>query len=207
MLLPLDLQPRDASADCRPEIHLHLVLQVGAGLRPTRLTPTIEHAAENVLEAPAKPRPLLPVRLSAAPLKAGEIESPEIDRNLMPASPLPLRASKTSAPISTPRSSLRRRGINVVRVETKLIEHLPLLLIAQHIIGFRNLLELLFRLLVPRIYIRMVLPREFTKRLPDLVRSRRLLHAKRAVIIFRLRCHAVFLLRRHCFQRAGFFVA
>src|ERR1700722_5553145 len=54
-LLPLNLEPCHPNPTRHPEIHPHLVLKIGPRLRPMcRLLPTIEHPAEDILEASAK---------------------------------------------------------------------------------------------------------------------------------------------------------
>src|SRR6185312_10779423 len=192
LFLALNLQPRHAAANRRPEIHLYLVLEIGAWLRPSRLAAaSAKHAAENVFEAAAKTRAFLLRRASsAAALKAGKIKASKIKWDFLPATTCALSSRKTTAGVPSTCSRLGRRGIDVVRVEAELVVDLPLLVVAQNIVGFRNLFELLFRLLVPGIHIRMMLAREFAKRLSNLVRGRRLLHTQRAVIIFFFgRCH------------------
>ncbi len=176
-LLPLDLQPRHATPHRRPEIHAHLILKIGPRLRPTSgLPPAMEHPAKNILEASSK----TPTRLLLLPttLKIRKIEPAKVERNLLPCTPARLRriATMPTPAISTPRRSLRRRRIDAVRVEPKLVVDLPLLVVAQNIVGLRDLLELLLRLLVPRIHVRVILARSLAKRLANLIRGRRLLY-------------------------------
>ena len=104
------------------------------------------------------------VRASAA-LKSGEIESAEVHRN---AAALALLA----------RIGLCLRRVDLVGVEAKLVVDLALLLVAQHIVGFGDLLELLFGLLVVGIDVGMIFARSFAKGLPNLLRRRRLLDAQ-----------------------------
>src|SRR3981189_1867831 len=108
------------------------------------------------------------------------------------ARPAPSSSRADHPPPHTPRSrSLRRRRIDVVRVEAKLVINLPLLLVAQNIVGFRDLLELLLRLLVPRIHVRVILARSLAKLLANLVRGRRLLYTQCAVVILCLCRHSL----------------
>src|SRR6266851_6424119 len=191
-LLPLNLQPRHATPHRRPEVHVHLVLQIGPRLRPTRPMPAGEHPAEDIPEASAKSstRLLLP---SPAARKIREIKSAKVERNLLRTASRAILPSATprkpATRITSPSGSLRRSRIDVVRVEAKLVVDLPLLVVAQNIVRLGDLLELLLRLLVPGVHIRVVLARSLPERLTNLIRSRRLLHAKYAVIIFRLRRH------------------
>src|SRR5579863_2949457 len=106
----------------------------------------------------------------SASLESGEVESVEVHRN--------------AAPALLARISFCLRGVNLVGVETKLVVDLALLLVAQHIVGLRDLLELLLRLLVVGIDVGMVFARSLAKGFPDLLRCRRLLDAQRRVIVF-----------------------
>ena len=106
-LLPLDLQPRHAAAHRRPEVHAHLVLQVGPRPRPARrLAPAAEDPAEDVLEASAKPAARLLLR-SAAPMPAAalevrEIEPSKVERHLLPAASARPRAPPGNPPPNPP---------------------------------------------------------------------------------------------------------
>ena len=78
-----------------------------------------------------------------------------------------------------PRIGLGLRRIDLVRVEPNLVVDLALLLVAQDVVGLGDFLELLLRLLISGIHVRMILPRRLPERLANLLRRRRLLHAKR----------------------------
>jgi hypothetical protein len=98
LFLPLDLKPRHAAANRRPEIHLHLVLEIGPRLRPTRLSTTIEHAREHIAKTPAKAFLLLLARRAstATGLKARKIKATKVEWN---SAATPLRTT-TEAPAS-----------------------------------------------------------------------------------------------------------
>ncbi len=98
-----------------------------------------------------------------AALKSREVESVEIHRNAA----LALLA----------RIGLCLRRVDLVGVETELVVNLALLLVAQHIVGFRDLLELLLGLLVVGIDVGMIFARGFAEGFANLLRRRRLLDA------------------------------
>src|SRR5581483_1748820 len=77
---------------------------------------------------------------------------------------------------------------NVIGIEAVLVIDLPLLGIAQNIIGFLHVFEALFSGLIARVQIRMILPCKFPIRFPDLVRGGPARHIKSFIII---------VLRRH----------
>ena len=147
------------------------------------------------LKLPPKPPPPAPARRRARGRRRWESRR---SRSLQSRTAPPARRagsvaagpSAKAAAVSAARRRLRRRGIDVVRVEAELVIDLALLLVAQHVVRFRYLLELLFRLLVVRIHVRVVLAREFAEGLADLVRIRPLLHPQRAVVILGL-CVAI----------------
>ena len=85
--------------------------------------------------------------------------------------------------IAAARRCFRRCRINLVGVKTELVENFALLLVRQNIVGLGNLLELLFGLLVARIYVRVILARELAKRLADIVRRGGFFDTERAVIV------------------------
>ena len=199
LLLPLDFKLRHTAADRCPEIHLHLVLEICPRLWPARLSPATaaaaEHAAKNVLEASAETPTLLRRRVApgiSPTRKARKVKAFEIERrSTLPRPGARASAAKTRAtrrPAAT-RIGLGRGRVDVVRVEPNLVIDLALLVLAQDVVRFGDFLELLLRLLVPGIYVRVIFTRKFAKRLANLIAGRRLLHAKRAVIVFRLLCH------------------
>jgi hypothetical protein len=81
------------------------------------------------------------------------------------------------------RVGLRRRWIDVVGVEAELVVNLPLLGIAEDVVGLGKSLELLFGTFIAGIDVRMVLARKFAERFADVVGGRGLLYAENAVII------------------------
>src|ERR1019366_983273 len=124
------------------------------------------------------------------PSSFGEIEAAEVEWSLLlAASATGISAEAARSRRSPARVSFRRRRIDVVRIEPKLVVNLPLLRVAQHVVRLGDLFKLLLGLLVSRVHIRMVFAREFAERLADLFRRRILLYSKRAVIIFRLCRH------------------
>src|SRR5579871_151291 len=74
--------------------------------------------------------------------------------------------------------------IDLVRVEAKLVINLALLLVAQHVVGFGDLLELLLSLFVVGIDVRMIFARGFAEGFANLFGRRGFFHAERRVIIF-----------------------
>ena len=81
-----------------------------------------------------------------------------------------LRLKSASAWMSTAAGiSFRRGGIDVVRVETKLIVNFAFLGVAENVVRFRDRLEFFFGRLVPGIYVRMVLARKLAERLANLI--------------------------------------
>src|ERR1700722_10880334 len=194
-LLPLNLQPRHPAPHRGPEVNAHLILKIGPRLSPARrVPPSAEHTAKNVLEAAAKAATRLLLRTPPA-LKIRKIEPAKIKWDLLAAmarSPAAITPpSATATRIPAPRRRLRSRRIDVVRIETKLIVDLSLLVVAQNIVRLGDLLELFLGLFVIRIHVRVVLPRSLAKRLANLIRRRRLLHTQRAVIVFRLCRHSL----------------
>src|SRR5580704_19107931 len=103
-------------------------------------------------------------------LESGEVESVEIHRS--------------ATLVLAPGIGLSLRRIDLVGVETELIVNLALLLVAQYIVGFGDLLELLLRLFVVGIDVGMIFARGFAEGFPDLFRCRCLLDAQRRVIVF-----------------------
>ena len=133
-------------------------------------------ARKNILEAAPRPRTCARLLLRAArAAKPREIEAAKIHRRLI-------------APRLLPRIRLGLRRVDLVGVEAKLVIHLALLLVAQNVVGLGDFLELLLRLLVPRIHVRVIPPRQLAKGLANLLRRGCLLHPEHRVIIFVRRC-------------------
>ena len=95
-----------------------------------------------------------------------------------PKSPAPPRLAAAA------RVRLRRGRIDIVGIEPELVVNLSLLGIAENVVGLGKSLELLFRGLVARIDVRMILARKLAKRLADVVGGGRLLYPENAVIVF-----------------------
>ena len=119
----------------------------------------------------------------------GEVEAAEIEVCTALPPPPDWSARETLTPVlrraaSGAGISVGGCGIDVVGVKTDLVVDLPLLGIAQNIVGFRERLELFFRSLVAGIDVRMVFTRQFTERLADIVRRGGILHAENFVIVF-----------------------
>src|SRR6185437_554847 len=174
-LLPLNLQPRHSATHRCPEVHVHLILEVGSRLRPARLLFARKDAAEDVAEAaPEAAAGLRSTTARSCPtaaLEAGKIEAAEIERHLTGRrlSARAIGCAKSSRSISATRRGLGRRRIDIVRVEAKLVINLALLLVAEDVVGLRDLLELLLRLLVARVHVRVILARQLAEGLADLL--------------------------------------
>src|ERR1035437_522137 len=112
-------------------------------------------------------------------LEAAEVEAAKVHRHAV-----------TSA-LSRIGRGLRR--VDLVGVEAQLVVDLALLLIAQHVVGLGDFLELLLRPLVVGVHVWVIAPRSLAEGRSNLLRRRRLLHAERAVIILVLgRGHSLF---------------
>ena len=135
-------------------------------------------APENIPEKMSLKLPqLLPVCVCATGFggETGKIEAAEVDRSAAAVGP--------SAALLT-RVSFGLGRVDVVRVEPELVVDLALLFVAQDVVGLGDFLELLLGLLVVGIDVGVILPREFTEGLADLLRGGRLLHAEHRVIVF-----------------------
>src|SRR5208282_1478356 len=124
-------------------------------------------AGEQVAKAPAAARRLAP--------EVGKVESVKIDLWRHRAARFGSGRSRVASRI-TP-------GRNVVRVEPVLIVDLALLFVPQDIVGFLDILELLFRRFVVGIEIRMILARQVPVRLADLLGLGLAIHPERFVVV------------------------
>jgi hypothetical protein len=191
-IAPRDIELHHAAANRRPERHIDLVLKIAARCRALLGRLTAPAASENVGEdiaesaapaarrlAPASARPLEQVRK----IKAAEIDVAGPPGGRPPGKPPPKspEAPRLSAAACV---RLRRSRIDIVGVKPELVVNLPLLGIAENVVGFGKSLELFFRRFVARIDVRMILARKFAERLADVVDGGRLLHAKNSVIVF-----------------------
>ncbi len=75
------------------------------------------------------------------------------------------------------RGSLCLRGVNLIGIEAELVVDLALLLVAQHVVGFGDLLELLLGFFVAGVYVGVIFARKLAEGLADIFRSGRLLHS------------------------------
>src|SRR5262249_55957909 len=124
----------------------------------------------------------------------GEIEAAEVKGNVLrggAAAPAWCAAKSTSAKAAAAGVGLGRRGIDVVGVVAELVVYLPLFGIAQNVIGLGDFFELLLRLLVARIDVRMILARKLAEGLANVFRRGGLLHPEGAVIIFSCCSHLI----------------
>src|ERR1035437_61389 len=160
-------------------------LHLGQGML-NFMRPPAEDAGKDVLEpAPVsricrRTRPRMLTRpMLRPPLETGEVKAAEVYR--------------TAVSLSRASIGLGRSRVDLVGVEAQLVVDLALLLIAQHVVGLGDFLELLLGPLVVGVHVWVIAPRSLAEGLPDLLRRRRLLHAERAVIILVLgRGHSLF---------------
>src|SRR6185369_7265570 len=152
---------------------------------PTKSTASTEHASKDVAETSSA---------SARVLRLFKIKIRKIKRHALATIEPTATESATPAWLSaSARIRVSRRLIDVVRIKSDLVVDLPLLRVAQNIVGFRDFFELLLRLLVIRIHIRMVFARKFAERLPNILGRRRFLHTQNPVIILLIsRRHSLF---------------
>ena len=178
-----------------PEPDVHLVFKVCPALRLLLYrssAASAEHAGKDVLESAATAG----AGFSAPADEIGKIESAEVETFRSTASLSGAAGERPCTKSTRSESASARVGfrccrINVVGIKAKLVVDFALFGIAQDVIGFGDLFEFLFRLLVPGIHVRMVFSGELTKSVADLLRRGVLLYAQRAVIIFLLRrCHS-----------------
>ena len=131
---------------------------------PEKMSLKLPHDADP--PAPAAPRHAAPARPGSR--KSRSRQSP----------PAAVRRPRLLA-----RIGLGLRRVDLVGVEAHLVVDLALLLVAQHVVGLGDLLELLLGLLVAGVHVRVIAPRSLAEGLANLLRRGRLLHAKRAVIV------------------------
>src|SRR3954469_3287249 len=187
----LNIQPHHAAPDRRPKGHVDLIFEVRTG-RGTLLgcsgtAPTAEDSGKDVAETATGPGSSLCSPGVVDEIR--EIETAEIEWGALSLScsrPSSGRKTAAKAPARTAgtRISLRRGGIDVVRVEADLVVDLPFLGIAKDFVGFGERLELFFRAFVPGIYIRMILTRELAESFANVLDGRGFFHAQDLVIIF-----------------------
>ncbi len=147
------------AAHCVPEIDLDLIFQVSARLVlhfHFRAAAPAKELAEQIAETRS---PARAARCTRCALAAPEIKSAKIK--------IDVRAAVIAA-----RRWTTRAWLEIVAVESVLVIHLSLLRVRQHVVRFLQLLEFLFRAFVPRIKVRMILPRQLTKRRTNILRAR-----------------------------------
>ena len=170
-VLPRDVQPYLRAANGLPEIHVQAVFQVGAFFGSARrlgaAAPTAEELAEDVAKR-ARSGVVLSGRAARALVHVlREIESAEAHARLR----------------SRARPASRTTGRNVIGIKSVLIVDLPLLRIAQNVVGFLNFLEALFGRFVAGIQVGMILARQPAIRLANLVFFGVARHSQRLVVI------------------------
>ena len=168
-LLAIDLDARLAAANRGPEVDRGLVFKIGAGLRTARRLGMLrarENAGEDVFEAAKAPAGLaLAAMLTwVAARETVEVEAAKID-------------GRPAALALLARVGLGLRGIDLIGVETHLVVNLALLLVAQNVVGFGDLLELLLSLFVAGVHVRVVFARSFPESLADIILRSRFLDA------------------------------
>src|ERR1700733_1030186 len=173
-LLTQNLQPGRTSAHRGPEVHVDCVFEISTGLRSALRLPAtgllVEDAGEDVAEAAptAAGRSRSGLALcSGIAFEVGEVETFKIEGHFL----RPGAAGRTRPSIAATSGSFSLRGVDLVGVKAELIRDLALLLVAQDVVGLRDLLELLFRLLVAGVYIGVVFSRKFAEGFADVVRS------------------------------------
>ena len=145
-----NIQPHHAAADRRPERNIDLIFEIGAGLRAFFGCSGTAASAEDVRKRCRGSRRRRSGRSLSSPAafeQIGEIEAAEVEWT-RPVRRLPPEPSggnrRQSPPPGAPRAriSFRRRRIDVVRVEPKLVVNLAFLGIAEDVVGFGDCLEL-----------------------------------------------------------------
>src|SRR5690348_12160932 len=165
------------AADRLPEIDVHHVFEIAAlfRLRLPAAASAIEELRKDVPKSPTAAAPRLGPPAGSRARSAGprekvrKIEPRKVHVGLRTSALLPERP--------LPRITA------VFRIEAELVVHLPLLRIAQNVIGFLNVLEPLLGRLVAGVEVGMVFPRQLAVGLPNLVRRSRLGNAQRFVIV------------------------
>src|SRR5208337_1181434 len=193
-----DIQLHHAATDRRPERHVDLVLKVAARFRALSRSLAVPAAAENagedVAEAAARAARSLVSASAGAFEQVGEVKAAEIDvagsSGMAPSREASAKVGGAGPRLSpATRVSLGRSRIDIVRVEPKLVVNLPLLGIAEDVVGLGKRLELFFRGLVAGIDVRMILAGKLAERLADVLGGGRLLYAENAVVVFGLGGH------------------
>src|ERR1700761_231649 len=181
-LLTQNLKPCRPSAHRGPEVGVDRVFEIGTGLRPALRLPAagllVEDAGEDVAEAAptatGRSRSGLALR-SGTTFEVGEVEAFKIERHFLRSGSA---AARTRPSITAPSGRFGLRGVDLVGVKAELIVDFALLFVAQDVVGFGDLLELLFRLLVAGVHIGVVFSRKFAEGFADVVRSGRLLDSE-----------------------------
>src|SRR5260221_7901529 len=135
-------------ADGLPEIDIERVFKIGTLLRFLRLL--LAAAAEELRkDIPKSARPASGGRLPRLPASRACLRGEEVGKI-------------ETAEVRTARGRFRAgaRG-TVLRIEADLIVHLPLLRIAQHVVRFLHVLEMVLGRFIARVQIGMIFTREF----------------------------------------------
>ena len=143
------------------------------------------------LKLEPKPSRLRLCGAAAFGCEAGEVEAAEVEGNALLTAGSRASAAARRACTSV---GLGRGGIDVVGVEAELVVDLALLLFGEDVVGFGDLFEFFFGLLIPGVHVRVIFAREFAEGLADLILRGRLLDAECAVVVLGLwSCHSVVL--------------
>src|SRR6185503_14637546 len=187
-ILPRDVQAHHASANRRPERHVHLIFEIAPRFRALLHRRPSAASTENAAEDIAEPAP---TGARAPPTRAfehvSEIEAAEVEASRPCPSSRLLSTRESPETTGSGRAatgiSLGGCGIDVVGIEAQLVVDLPLFGIAENVVGFGNSLKSFLCSFVSGIDVRMIFPRKLAERLADVVRRGRLLYSEDFVIV------------------------
>jgi hypothetical protein len=186
-LLALDFEAGGAAADGGPEVDGDLVFEVGAGLGALLLgcaLASVEHAGEDVLERASEAARVAGLAGLAGAAsgggEVGEVKASEVEGDLLGVAARAAgrgRGEGIACGVLAACGGGRGGGVDGVGVEAELVEDLALFVVGEDVVGFGDLLELFFGLLVAGVDVGVVLARELAEGLADLVRGGVLLDA------------------------------
>src|ERR1035438_2755244 len=177
-LVAVDIDARLGALDGLPEVDVHDVLEVAAlfGFGLGGLAASAKELRKDVAEAAgAGMGPSGTVARAAGRTRIGEIETAEIE----------MRAARLAAS----RRSLPGGGSAVFGVEAELVVHGTLLGVAEHVVGFLDVLEAVLGGLVTGVEVRVVFASELAIGLADLLRVGFARYAEGFVVIVLGRRH------------------